>query len=93
MAVEAGLPGGGQLMDDPLAEDKAGVLSFGSPGVSERTEACVEWKAGASDPPWAEDGEKVVRHTRHNSRKVMILTEPELDAAVLTRNFQVSTQQ
>lgn len=46
MVVEAGLPGGRQLMDDPLAKDKAGILSFGSPGVSGRTEACVEWKAG-----------------------------------------------
>lgn len=48
-------------MADSLAEDKADVLIFGSPGVSRSTETCGEWKDSPSGPPWAEAGKEVVR--------------------------------
>lgn len=48
MEMEANPTAGRQLMADPLAKDRASILSLGSPGISRNTEACEEWTAGPS---------------------------------------------
>lgn len=91
MAVYSGFPAGQELMTDPLAEDRAGVLYLGSPGGSRSTETCREWKDSPSGSPWAEAGEEMVRHTRGHSRKRLLLIESQQDTAVLNCHFQFRT--
>lgn len=90
VAVEAGLPAGQQLMTT-LAQDNAGVLSLGSPGVSRSTRACGEWTAGPSGPPFAEAGEEGVRYIGVSSGRVLLLIETQLYVTVLTSRFQFRT--
>lgn len=87
MAVEAGLSAGWQLMDDPLAEDRAGVWSLAFSGDCRSTEACSERKTRTSGPPWSKAGDELMRHTRGGSGRNRLLVEPHMYAADLACNF------